>query len=183
MADIFNLNRIDRIRYRPTKAAEEFLGDLRTSLNLGDKATAAKLAISRSLIETNGNVDLSIAEGTERGMAIEGVHLFGDDADLWACVIGISISSRIKTETDFKHLVEGHWHRGASLLKADHEEVGKNDIDLVIRLAGMLPSRGNSGNRIRQTTGPTSRPVTKLVQTRILAEGEKWPVNAPGGNG
>ncbi len=182
MADTFNLNRIDRIRYRPTKVAEEFLGDLRTSLNLGDKATAAKLAIARSLSEKTSDSDIAIPEGTERGMAIEGVHLFGDDADLWACVIGVSTSNRVQDEATFRQLVEGHWNRGAKLLKADHEEAGKNDIDFVVRLAGMLPGRSN-GARSRVPAGGSARTVTHLVETRILMEGDTWPVNAPGGNG
>lgn len=183
MAEIFNLNRIDRLRYRPTKVAEEFLNDLRTNLNLGDKATAAKLAISRSLIEKTNLSELVLPDGTERGMAIEGVHLFGDDADLWACVIGVSVTNKINNEADFRQLVEGHWHRGSKLLKADHEEAGKNDIDFVVRLAGLLPGRVSEGARARQTSGGGARTVTNLIQTRILVEGETWPVNAPGGNG
>ena len=127
MVDSLSLNRIDRLRYRPTKAAEEFLGDLRTSLNLGDKATAAKLAIARSLIEQGADIALSVPEGTDRGMAIEGVHLFGDDADLWACAVGVSASQPIRSESEFRAIVEAHWHRGAQLLKTDHEEAGKND--------------------------------------------------------
>jgi len=182
VAELFNLNRIDRLRYRPTKVAEEFLGDLRTSLNLGDKATAAKLAIARSLIEKATVGELSVPDGAERGMAIEGVHLFGDDADLWACSIGVSASKRIETDAEFRQLVEGHWHRGAKLLKADHDETNKNDIDFVVRLAGMLPGRTGT-SRARRTDGGATRAVTHLVQSRILREGEAWSVNAPGGNG
>lgn len=182
MVDSLSLTRIDRLRYRPTKVAEEFLGDLRTSLNLGDKATAAKLAIARSLIEQGADIALSVPEGSDRGMAIEGVHLFGDDADLWACAIGVSASQPIRSESDFRAIVEAHWHRGAQLLKTDHEEAGKNDIDFVVRLAGLLPGRAGSTGKGRPA-GVSPHPVNQLVQARILVEGDTWSVNAPGGNG
>jgi DNA sulfur modification protein DndE len=183
MAETFNLNRIDRIRYRPTKAAEEFLGDLRTSLNLGDKATAAKLAIARSLLEKSSVSELAIADGVDRGLAIEGVHLFGDDADLWSCVICSSSGKKISTESEFRQLVEGHWHRGAKLLRSDHEEAGKSDTDFVVRLAGMLPVRTPMNGPRVGGSGSTGRAITHLIETHILTEGEAWSVNSPGGNG
>src|SRR5205823_4377738 len=80
----FNVTRIDRLRYRPSRQAEEFLNHLRTSLLPGDKATVARLAMSRSLVE-DGEVEL-LDRSVEMANAIEGTHLFGDDGDLWACL-------------------------------------------------------------------------------------------------
>ncbi|MBF0555464.1 MAG: DUF87 domain-containing protein [Nitrospirae bacterium] len=136
----FNLTRIDRLRYRPTKEAEEFLGDLRSTLIPGDKATVAKLAIGRSLAEPVSGDDIPLPTGVEMGNAIEGTHLFGDDADIWACLIVGATASYITDPASFRILVESHWHRGAKLLKADYEDVKRSDTDFIIRLAGMIPS-------------------------------------------
>ncbi|BAU49163.1 DNA sulfur modification protein DndE [Sulfurifustis variabilis] len=136
----FNLTRIDRLRYRPTKEAEEFLGDLRSTLIPGDKATVAKLAIGRSLSEQLNTGDIRLPQDAEMGNAIEGTHLFGDDADIWSCLIAIASEAPPADAASFRSLVEGHWHRGAMLLKQDYEDVKKADVDFVVRLAGMVPT-------------------------------------------
>ncbi len=142
----FNLTRIDRLRYKPTKSAEEFLGELRSNLIPGDKATVAKLAIGRSLAEPMTDEVEGLPAGTDMGYAIEGTHLFSDDADIWACLIVGAANNPPADATAFRNLVEYHWHRGAMLLKADYADVRGADVDFVVRLAGMLP-RGLTGLR------------------------------------
>ena len=73
--DQLNLTRIDRLRYRPTREAEDFLGDLRSTLIPGDKANVARIAIGRSLSEPCDKASLAIPLDAEMGNAIEGTHL------------------------------------------------------------------------------------------------------------
>jgi hypothetical protein len=175
----FTIKEVERLRYRPTKPAEEFLGDLRTGLGLPDKATAARLAIARSLNEKSGPADLN-AEGFERGLAIEGVHLFSEDSDLWSCAIAASIVDPVGDAAYFRSLVEAHWHRGALLLQRDYAEAGKGQVDFIVKLANLVPrGRGSRGG----TAGQPGKPVTRAVSVRMLDGVDPWQINAPGGNG
>jgi DNA sulfur modification protein DndE len=131
----FNITRVDRLRYRPTREADEFLNHLRTSLLPGDRATVARLAISRSLTE-DGEPDM-LDRSAEMANAIEGTHLFGDDGDLWACLLTEASGSRIDSAERFRHLVEAHWHRGALLLQDDYKAAGQREIDFAVHLAGL----------------------------------------------
>lgn len=142
----FNLTRIDRLRYRPTLVAEDFLDSLRRALLPETKAVVARLAIGRSLSQPGDLAGLPDSSKLEMGKPIAGQHLLGEDADLWACLIAASVKDPPKTDKAFRLLVENHWHRGALLLKQDYEEAGKNDVDFVARLAAMLPEpAGRSG--------------------------------------
>lgn len=175
---------VDRIRYRPSKAAEEFLADLRSALGLTDKATAARLAIARSTTEPTEElpVILDTVQALEKGMPIEGVHLFGEDGDLWACVVCASIEQVIETTTDFRALVEYHWHRGALLLQKDYVAANKNMVDLIVHLAGSVPSAAGVGGMPKPLQSGTDY-VSEAVRISILREADSWPVNAAGGNG
>lgn len=172
---------INWMRYKPTRAAEDFLGDLRTAFGLPDKATAGRLAIARSLAEPiSGSILLN--PDIEKGTAIQGVHLFGDDADLWGCLVAASVPEIISEGTIFREIVEAHWHRGAKLLQEDYVESGKDDIAFLVKLANLVPG---SGKFIEgwQSNGLTTRPVTRPVAISILVDQEPWQVNAAGGNG
>lgn len=149
----FNLTRIDRLRYRPTKAAEDFLGLLRQSLMPGDKAAVARLAIARSLSSPEKASVGKLADGVDMGNAIEGIHLFGDDADVWGCLVVASVPGPVTDPTAFRALIEYHWDRGTSLLKEDYHESGQLDVEFVVCLAGMVPGSGT-----RKWT-PTSEPM------------------------
>jgi len=172
---------INWMRYKPTRAAEDFLGDLRTAFGLPDKATAGRLAIARSLAEPiSGSILLS--QEIEKGTAIQGVHLFGDDADLWGCLIAASVPEIIAESGSFREIVEAHWHRGAKLLQDDYAESGKDDIAFLVKLANLVPGSGKLIQG-RQSDGLTTRPVTRPVSISILVDQEPWQVNAAGGNG
>ncbi|HEX4796111.1 MAG TPA: DUF87 domain-containing protein [Humisphaera sp.] len=131
----FNVTRVDRLRYRPTRHADEFLNHLRTSLLPGDRATVARLAISRSLAN-DGEPEL-IDRSAEMANAIEGTHLFGDDGDLWACLLAEASDTKIDSGERFRHLVEAHWHRGALLLQDDYKAAGQREVDFSVHLAGL----------------------------------------------
>ncbi|MGX2032912.1 helicase HerA domain-containing protein [Methylocaldum gracile] len=179
----FTLTRIDRLRYRPTREAEEFLGDLRSSLIPGDKATVARLAIGRSLAEFETGENIQIPDGTEMGNAIEGIHLFGDDADIWACLIAAAAEISPKEPAAFRSLVEAHWNRGALLLKTDYEDVKKSDMDFVIRLAGMLPAGGTIPGDLKvlkEKEGPVLIKFGSESIDPVSGEAVFFTINAPG---
>jgi DNA sulfur modification protein DndE len=154
----FTLTRIDRTRYRPTKQAEDFLGYIRSAFNLGDKATVARLALGRSLAEGAPPKNNEIPSQAEMGYAIEGTHLFGEEEDLWACLIAGSGQAAPQTPQEFRALVEAHWHRGARLLQEDYKDVGESDVEFVVRLAGMVPNRKGAprsgGHPVPESGGP-----------------------------
>lgn len=161
----FNLTRIDRLRYRPTKVAEDFLGDLRTTIMPGDKAAVAKLAIARSLYEPFLDGEPSLLN-EEMGRPIEGVHLFGEDGDIWSCLIALSVVETVSDENTFKTLVELHWHRGAMLLKEDYNDSKQIDIDFIVRLAGMAPVGG------RRQSPSSNAPLPEAEGPLIVNFGE-----------
>lgn len=131
--DDFTLGRIDKKGYKPTREAEEFLEQLRRALVTGEKYRVARLAIAYS-IATPGDVPL-VPRGTEMGAPIEGVHLFGDDTGIWACLIVERALMPVETVEVFRQLVEAHWIRGARLLKAEYDAVGGRDAEFAARLA------------------------------------------------
>jgi hypothetical protein len=180
----FNLTRIDRLRYRPTKTAEDFLGLVRQSLMPGDKAAVARLAVARSLSTPEKAPGGKLPEGVEMGNAIEGTHLFGDDADVWACLISASVAGPVSDSATFRALVEYHWDRGAALLKEDYDESGQSDVEFVVRLAGMAPN--GSGRKWTPTTEPVQAggPLSTGFGAVSVEFGTETPVsftlNSPG---
>jgi DNA sulfur modification protein DndE len=183
MAAPFTTKEIDRIRYRPTKVAEEILGDFRSRLGLGDKATAARLAIGRSIHEGSLTVDERIeTEGADRGAAIEGVHLFSDDSDIWASAICCIESSTTTSAALFRSLVECHWHRGALLLEKDLVDAGRSDVDFLVQIAGRLPLQSQFPSVASLRSSATTL-VSKPVAIQALRDRPSWAINAAGGNG
>lgn len=178
----FSIKDVDRMRYRPTKPAEEFLADLRSVLGLNDKATAARLAMARSVIEPTPDLASvqSSLEGMERGMPIEGVHLFGESSDVWATLIANTVETTCTESAQLRTLVEYHWQRGANLLQADYVDANRNMVDFIVQLAGRLPKM-DSPAPIKVRT--VSKVVSELVNIQILSDEAPWALNASGGNG
>jgi DNA sulfur modification protein DndE len=131
----FNLSKIERQRYRPSQDVEDVLEDLRTNLIPYEKFRIARLAIARSM--TADETVEALPDGIEMGASIEGQHLFGDDAAVWACLIAESAVGRISNVTEFRRLVEAHWTRGARLLHEDFERADMRIGDMMIFLAKM----------------------------------------------
>lgn len=182
MATVLNVKEINWMRYKPTRAAEDFLGDLRMTFGLSDKATAGRLALARSLAEPISGKDFFVPATIEKGTPIQGVHLFGDDADLWGCLLAASVQCAVTDGAYFREIVEGHWHRGAKLLQDDYSEGEKDDILFLVKLANLVPGPGTIIQE-RCSGGMLSRPVTSPVTISVLADHEPWQVNAAGGNG
>nr|VFK30085.1 MAG: DNA sulfur modification protein DndE [Candidatus Kentron sp. MB]VFK75049.1 MAG: DNA sulfur modification protein DndE [Candidatus Kentron sp. MB] len=184
-ASEFNLTRIDRLRYRPTLEAQEFIEDLRQYLIPEHKAVVGRLAIGRSLAQPpESSSELTIPDNARMGQAIEGIHFLGDDADLWACLIAASVDDSPKDDKSFRRLVEAHWHRGAMLLKSDFEEAGQRDVDFVIRLAGLLPKtteRASMGTgEVPESEGPITVRFGSVSRDLQTNDEISYPLNAPG---
>lgn len=180
----FSIKDVDTLRYRPTKTADDILSDLRSFLGLADKATAARLALGRSLY--HGNVDLESAraelEQVERGTAIQGMHLFGDHTAAWACAVAASVPSPVTSEGDLRSLIEFHWHRGATLLERDWLEAERSQTEFVVHLAGRLSTLVGGGTGHGKNR-PSSKPVSQLVLIQPMRNQQPWAINAAGGNG
>ena len=183
----FSLKDVDTLRYRPTKTAEDFLSDLRSVLGLTDKASAARLALGRSLYD--GGVDVVTAKTTlepmERGTAIQGMHLFGEDTAAWSCAVACSVNAPVESDGDLRLLVEFHWHRGAALLERDWAEAERSSTDFVMHLAGRLAGLGvgSAGGYAPGLPRRQIEPVTHLVTIQALRNQPGWAINAAGGNG
>lgn len=178
----FSVKDVDRMRYRPSREAEDFLIDLRSNLGLNDKATVARLAIGRSVSEPVAALALeSVNSPLEKGTAIEGVHLFGDNADLWGALVANSVSADIEDATALRTLVEFHWHRGALLLQEDLIAASRNMVDFVVQLAGRVPKGQAVGVGI--TTASSDTAIAEKIDIQVLTDIVPWAVNASGGNG
>lgn len=181
----FSVKDIDRLRYRPVRSAEEFLAELRSTLGLNDKATGARLALGRSLLEpvTPDEIE-QISKIADKGAPIEGIHLFGDDSDIWGCLITNSAIGLLDESQAFRNLVEFHWSRGASLLRDDFVAVNRNSVEFIVQLAGRV-ARSEGIGTIRTGTGAV-RPtqiVSELVKIKIIDDNDAWEMNSSGGNG
>ncbi len=140
MGDEFSISRIEKVRYRPTREAEEFLESLRKEVVPGEKFRVARLAFARSLQEPTDPP--LIEKGTDTGSAIEGTHLFGEHAAEWAAAVVAGAERGIATLEEFRLLVEAHWHRGAHLLQADFDAVGEKPAEFALMLANRIGARG-----------------------------------------
>lgn len=185
MPDALSLDRISTIRFRPTKDSDDFLeSHLRKSLVPGERYKAARLAIARSLYESDPAPP--VEKGTDMGGAIEGHHLFGEEKSLWACLIADAWSEPLETAEAFRQAVEAHWHRGARLLKSDLAEARDSDVDFAIMLASLagLSSGSASGGRASHAAPTGSARVMLRIGEMSIDVKQNAPidfaVNAPG---
>lgn len=128
-----------RTGYKPLEQNVVIETQLRTKLGLPNRNDAARLCIGRSLAEPLPPAPLSA--DASYGKPIEGTYLFGQEIDLWMCVLVLDGQlGEAASIDDFRALVEAHWARGASLLQDELEECGGDDTRLVSRLAEFLPA-------------------------------------------
>lgn len=132
----FTLKQIDKLRFKPTREAEEFLEKIRRTLITGERYRAARLALARSLTEP-GDV-VALGRGMEMGSPIEGMHLLGEDVGIWACLVVDRAAAAIGSIDEFRQQLEAHWHRGALLLRKDFEGAGEREIEFAARIAAMV---------------------------------------------
>lgn len=149
------LDRIATTRYRPSHEAEEALEYFRRTIIPGEKFRVARLAIARSLAEVSEPT--ALPKGTDMGGAIEGTHLFGEDKSTWAALV-VQSAGRMLSADEFRKTLEAHWHRGALLLRRDHEQADESQVDFAVGLAERAFAAG------------TSRPCRHEAGTAPLAE-------------
>jgi DNA sulfur modification protein DndE len=183
----FTIKDIDTLRYRPTKAAEESLADIRSVLGLPDKAAAARLAMGRSLYQ--GGVSLGEArsdlDDAEKGTAIQGMHLFGNDTAAWATAISVSADATPQSDHDLRLLVEFHWQRGAKLLDEDFTGCDQSLTDFVASIAERvaIPASISDGVTHASKSKAPGNVVNSAVSLNALRDTDAWQLNAAGGNG
>lgn len=161
MPEDFTLNRVDKLRYRPSRDAEDFLTTLRTNLISGEKFLTARLAIARS-VASDAPIEF-LDDDCDRGSPIEGTHLFGEDTNVWSCIIAASYPHPIDNASIFRKLVEAHWHRGAMLLQDEYLDARRDATDFAITLTS-LAGLGTTGEGGTVSPEPTvSKSILKLV--------------------
>ena len=170
--------------FRPTLESEAFEDRLRGRLGFTSKYESARLCIGRSLAEPSSPDPVRLT-ADERGKAIAGEYLFGEDIDLWLAVIAIDGQFGINaTPDDFRTLVEAHWARGARLIQQDLEDCKDDDIRLITRLAELLPStfgNGKAASGLRQgMKGEIILTVGTVSKTHPGEESIAFTLNGPG---
>lgn len=170
--------------FRPLLTAEGFEDRLRSKFGLTAKYESARLAIGRSLAETTAPAPVRVS-AEERGKAIAGEHLFGDDIDLWMSAIIIDGQLGVGASVDdFRSLVEAHWARGSELLQQELEDCSGDDIRLITRLAELLPvgTGGRSGTSPLPTgaAGEISLKVGAVSRTYPGGQSVSFSINGPG---
>jgi DNA sulfur modification protein DndE len=170
--------------FRPTLESEGFEDRIRGKLGLTAKYESARLCIGRSLNEPSSPDPIRLSND-ERGKAIAGEYLFGDDIDLWLSVICLDGQFGVNaTPDDFRTLVEAHWARGARLLQQDLEDCNDDEIRLMTRLADLLPASFGStrdGGSLQQgAKGEITLTVGTVSRTLSGDEHVAIPLNAQG---
>lgn len=128
-----------KANFSPTEDAAAFEEEFRKAFGLQRRYEASRLLIGRSLAEP-GHPDPLPPSTKFYGKPIPGEYLFGDNDDLWLCLIVIEgrLGDGAMLE-DFRTQIEAHWARGHRLLKEELEACQGNEIRLIQRLADLLP--------------------------------------------
>ena len=135
----------------------------------------ARLAIARSLAD-DAPIE-NLPKGTEGGTSIEGQHLFGDETNIWACLITEG-SPSISSAEEFKALVEAHWTRGAKLLAQDFDADGQS-AQFMSSLSLMAKQRDNT-SVMRPGGVTTSVPqVRGAIQVKVGEVSTNLKTGAP----
>ncbi len=180
----FSLSRIEKQRFRPAADVEEALQYFSRNLVPGERYRVARLAIARSLAESDSTA--ALPKGAEPGRtAIEGQTLFGEEVGVWACLIA-EAAPLLSTTEEFKALVEAHWTRGAKLLQADLDAVGGRHAEFITGLAA-LAQRPGVAERARDGSQATPE-IAGAVKVRVgevstnVRTGDQvsFVLNAPG---
>lgn len=155
--------------FRPCVDVEEFEARLRGKLGLKSKYESARLAIGRSLAEPESPPPVG---NDDRGKAIPGELLFGNELDLW--ISSVVVDGNLGTHAtvdDLRALVEAHWARGGRLLRDELSSVNDDETRLVARLAEILPaSRGGASG------DPTGSPLAAgAIRLKVGSVSETYP--------
>ena len=184
---------ITNARYQTTRAADAQCSELLRRLGFKVRYLVARLAIARSLSQTDPPDPIAPDEDDEAAGAIQGRQLFGDGSDpaAWLALVTQRAGRPDLTRKEFQGIVSAHWRRGADLLTKDWGEVNGSLAAFVSRLADLASlAPGDSGSPPRQGD-PASAvtlaaavvlPVGPIAEDAQTGEPVMFPVNAPGGS-
>lgn len=170
--------------FRPALESEAFEDRLRGKLGFTAKYESARLCLGRSLAEPTSPPPVRLP-AEERGKAIAGEYLFGEEIDLWLSVIALDGQFGSKaTPDDFRTLVEAHWFRGYQLLQQDLEGCNDDEVRLITRLAEILPASfgaARDGGGLKQgVKGEVKLTVGTVSRTFSGDQPVEFVLNGPG---
>ena len=177
--------RISQGSYTTSAEAYSQSRELLKRLGLINWYQIARLAISRSMVESN----MPKSAPDAKGSPIKGHQLFGDEQSfnlLWISLITQNLAeTNPKKEVSiemFQEAVRNHWHRGAELLSEDWIESGQNYtkfVDILVSRRASLDDFSSEyedfdeGKKPSVTQAPTdkSQELQKVLrQLQISAE-------------
>ncbi len=184
---------ISNAQYKTTRTADAQCAELLRRLGYKVRYLAARLAIARSLSQTEMPPLIDEDEDDETGVSIRGQQLFGDGSDpaAWLALITQHSGRADMTRKEFQSHVSGHWRRGAELLTKDWEEANGSLAAFVTRLADLasLAAGDTSHPTIRgehdpgaPLTAAVMLPVGPIAEDSQTGEPVVFPLNAPGGS-
>lgn len=163
---------IARAGFFPTQDAVKLEDEIRTRIGLTNRYETARLAIGRSLAESDspGAVDRDKLKGN---ISIPGETLFGKEIDLWISAIVLHNQfDESASVQDFRQVVEAHWARGSKLLGEHWETCERDKAKFVQALSLFLPAASGVGSfrklapgkcdgmDVRLKVGPISRSLS-----------------------
>lgn len=135
--------------FNPTRATETFGDRIRSRLGLKSKASAARIAIGRSLAEPSQ--PQAIEDDARLGQAIKGGTLFGKDTALWVSLVVEHAAAGGElhglSQKEVARRILEHWQRGAKLLVEDYDNVRGDRRAFIKGLAEIaaLPEKRTDG--------------------------------------
>ena len=188
------LTDIAQTPFKTTAAADSINEEMRRLLGMRHRYGPARLAIARSLGVPQAPAVEVVRDG-EPGKVIRGDPLFGSGAAVgaWAALV-VQHAGRDLSRNELQDLVAAHWHRGATLLQREWQELDGNYPKFITTLCERAGLRrgdayvGEDGRPDAPTFEPIedqrARPVTlRLGDPGIdLSTNEPvtWTMNAPG---
>ncbi|MCO6415211.1 DndE family protein [Siccirubricoccus sp. KC 17139] len=184
---------ITNAQYRTTRAADAQCSELLKRLGYKVRYLAARLAIARSLSQTEPPDPPLPDDEDEAAGAIRGQQLFGDGSDpaAWLALITQRSGRTNLSRKDFQGLVSAHWRRGADLLTKDWEEANGSLAAFVTRLADLASLAAGDPDRPHRQGDPDEAatlaaavvlPVGPVAEDAQTGEPVTFPLNTPGGS-
>ena len=188
---IIEISDIGNYYFKTSESADDICNDLMTKLGWKHRYVAARLALGRSLSVSDQPANLSEDESDNMATPMRGRQLFGDDsqAAAWlALMTEHSLESQMSKKS-FQDLVSRHWHRGASILRQDWIDAGKQMQRFVARLTELADFSDSESvlDPIPETISPTYRgevllPIGEISKDIKSDEQVMFSVNGAGGS-
>jgi hypothetical protein len=148
---------IAKAGFKCSRKASEFCTVLRRAYGYQYNYEPARLCIARSVRDPSTAMPRRVSSN-DAAAPIRGEQLFGlEHIDLWlSLVLEASEFGPVGTVADFRHTVEAHWERGASLLGDDWEAAEHDPVEFLIRLSDWLPEGSSTPRSSQHPTSTTA---------------------------